>query len=124
MSEYWLERTCSGQPNGASDSISGDQMGVSGGERYFHLSCYVYLRGIVMAFIHLKLDDDLAKKAMAYAGKLKLKRAAYIRNAIQHYNRMIEQESLSQRLARASRACRQESRTVNRAIRGATYPWD
>ncbi len=37
-SEYWLERTCSGQPNGASGPVAAPQMGVSGGERYRPLS--------------------------------------------------------------------------------------
>lgn len=77
-----------------------------------------------MAFIHLKLDEDLAKKASACAGRLKLKRAAYIRTAIAHYNQVLEKESLAQRLARASRACRKESQKVNREIRKVAYRWD
>lgn len=77
-----------------------------------------------MAFIHLKLDEDLAKKAAVCANRLHLKRAAYIRAAIDHYNRMLEKESLATRLAKASRACRKESLKVNREIRGAAYKWD
>ncbi len=62
-----------------------------------------------MAQINLKLDDEQVKRTTCLARQLCLKRAAYIRKAIDYFNDKTERELLAEQFKQASAKCRQES---------------
>ena len=69
---------------------------------------------IYMAQIHLRLEDEQAKRTTRLAQHLSMKRAAYIREAIDYFNEKMERELLAKQLQQASAKCRRESLKVCR----------
>lgn len=67
-----------------------------------------------MAQINLKLDDEQVERTTRMARQLSLKRAAYIRKALDYFNEKTERELLAKQFERASSKCRQESLRVCR----------
>lgn len=67
-----------------------------------------------MAQINLKLDERQVKRTTQLAKQLNMKRAAYIRKAIDVFNNKTERALLSQQLQTASAKCRKESLKVCR----------
>ena len=67
-----------------------------------------------MAQINLKLDDELVERTTRLARQLCLKRAAYIRQALDYFNEKTERELLTEQFKRASVKCRRESLKVCR----------
>lgn len=65
-----------------------------------------------MAQINLKLDERQVERTTQLAKQLNMKRAAYIRKAIDAFNSKTERSLLSQRLKAASAKCRGESLKV------------
>lgn len=65
-----------------------------------------------MAQINLKLDERQVKRTTQLAKRLNMKRAAYIRKAIDAFNSKMERLLLSQQLKAASAKCRGESLKV------------
>jgi predicted transcriptional regulator len=68
----------------------------------------------MMAQINLKLDDEQVERTTHLARQLCLKRAAYIRKAIDYFNEKTERELLAEQFKRASAKCRRESLKVCR----------
>ena len=66
-----------------------------------------------MEAISLKLPDDLLEDSARCAQALKMSRAAYVRQAIEHMNRITRARIRNQRLTNASRKVRKESVRVN-----------
>ncbi len=66
-----------------------------------------------MAAISLKLPDDLLDASRECAEALRVRRAEYIRRAIERMNRETRDRLRAERLANASRKVRRESRKVN-----------
>lgn len=71
-----------------------------------------------METISLKLPADLLEESRQFAAQLKLSRAAYIRQAIEHLNRETQARMRAKRLAEASKKVRQESMRVNAEFAG------
>ncbi len=66
-----------------------------------------------MTAISIKLPEDLLRASGQCAQRLKLSRAAYIRQAIERMNRETDARLRAERLAASSRKVRRESMRVN-----------
>lgn len=67
-----------------------------------------------MAQINVKLNDEQSERTTRLARELCMKRAAYIRKALDYFNEKTERELLAERFQRASAKCRRESLKVCR----------
>lgn len=67
-----------------------------------------------MAQINLKLDEGQVERTTRLARQLCMKRAAYIRKALDYFNEKTERELLAEQFQRASAKCRRESLKVCR----------
>lgn len=72
-----------------------------------------------MPYINLQLSEKQMEHTNSLAKKLKLSRAAYIRQAIEAFNQRTKRKILAEQFGRASRKCRQESLKVCREFESA-----
>jgi len=66
-----------------------------------------------MKTISLNLPEDVLEASGKAANALRLSRSAYIRKAVERMNRETEARERAERMAQASRKCRDESLRVN-----------
>ncbi|MBI2917242.1 MAG: CopG family transcriptional regulator [Chloroflexi bacterium] len=66
-----------------------------------------------MKAISLKLPDEVVSRSDEYAETLSISRAEYIRRAIEHMNKEIEDVLRANRIKKASQKVREESMRIN-----------
>ncbi len=66
-----------------------------------------------MKAISLKLPDEVVSRSAEYAETLSISRAEYIRRAIEHMNKEIEDVLRANRIKKASQKVREESMRIN-----------
>lgn len=75
-----------------------------------------------MPYVNLHLPDTQLQRTNELARQAGLKRAEYIREAVEYFNRQTERKLLSEQFARSSAVCRKGSMTTCREFEVADFP--